>query len=82
MKKIKKGYKRVIKQRVMEDDKGYTVYEDYSSQEEMTPEELAKQNAPPKKQVQVTIAAAVEKQKTKQGTLFSEKKEEAPKKAT
>ena len=51
VKKVKKGYKRVVKQRIKEDAKGYTVVEDYSSQEEMTPEELEKQKAPPKKQV-------------------------------
>ena len=42
IKKIKKGYKRVVKQRIKHDDNGYTVVEDYSSQEEMTPEELEK----------------------------------------
>jgi hypothetical protein len=42
IKKIKKGYKRVVKQKVKVDDQGYTVVEDYSSQEEMTPEELEK----------------------------------------
>jgi hypothetical protein len=52
----------VIKHRVKEDAKGYTVVEDYSSQEEMTFEEVQKQNTPvAKKQVQVTMAAAIEK---------------------
>jgi hypothetical protein len=40
VKKIKKGYRRVIKQRLTTDEKGYTVVEDYSSQEEVPAEEL------------------------------------------
>jgi hypothetical protein len=72
---IKPGFKRVIKQRVKTDDKGYTVVEDYSSQEEMTKEELEvkKNKNLPVKKVQVTMPQAVaakSMKNAKQGTLF------------
>ena len=58
---IKPGFKRVVKQRVKVDDKGYTVVEDYSSQEEMTKEdlEIKKNKNLPVKKVQVTMPEAI-----------------------
>ena len=57
---IKPGFKRVVKQRIMTDDKGYTVVEDYSSQEEMTKEEIEqKKKKLDVKKVQVTMPQAV-----------------------
>ena len=43
-----KGKKRVLKERITEDAKGYTVVEEYSEYEDMTPEEIAKENEPKK----------------------------------
>lgn len=37
----KKGMRRVVKERITKDQKGYNVVEEYSSYEEMTPEEIA-----------------------------------------
>ena len=42
----KKGMKRVVKERMFNDENGYMVVEEYSEYEEMTPEEIAKQKAP------------------------------------
>lgn len=39
----KKGMKRVMKERITKDEKGYTNVEEYSSYEEYTPEELEAQ---------------------------------------
>ena len=53
---IPKGKKRVVKNRMIEDANGYTVVEDYSSMEDMTPAELEAANQPkqPKKQAKIT----------------------------
>jgi len=39
----KKGMKRVMKERTFNDKNGYMVIEEYSSYEEQTPEDIAKQ---------------------------------------
>ena len=50
-----------MKERVFEDENGYTVVEEHSEYEEMTPEEIAKQKAPAPKALKQAVLPTTKK---------------------